>query len=275
LATDFESVFESRFQYAIQGLAGVKIRADHERAGRSAEGKRGEGVFRIGDPAVRRRNLLRVDVPKLTDQGEESVSSISQIRIRARLAKPPEYVLVKFPRYEREFFLGYANFILGLILSQEIREMLSILVSSEGIRSDRSIDLRVMIFPAKQLRQQPSRILYGSYSHSLAQISLYPLKISKDRIRREGTELFATHLNDLSIAQRKLIGEIATAAISTLIHEVLHVKFQQRSFARYVEEGMVQRLEKTYMRQWADKLDVVLKSQFQSSGSYVPETVGR
>ncbi len=203
------------------------------------------------------------------------MSSVSQVRIRARLAKPPEYVLVKFARYERDFFLGYANFILALILSQEIRELLSNLVSAEGIRSDRSIDLRVMIFPAKQLRRQPSRILYGSYSHSLAQISLYPLRISKDRIRREGTALFASHLNDLSIAQRKLIGEIASAAISTLIHEVLHVKFQQRSLARYVEEGMVQRLERTYMRQWADKLDVVLKSQFQSSGSYVPETIGR
>src|SRR2546426_12737252 len=169
------------------------------------------------------------------------MSSVSQIRIRARLAKPPEYVLAKFPRYEREFFHGYAKFTLGLILSQEIREMLSVLVSSEGIRSDRSVDLRVMIFPAKQLRRQPSRILYGSYSHSLAQISLYPLRISKDRIRREGAELFAVHL-DLSIAQRKLIGEIATAAISTLIHEVLHVKFQQRILARYVEEGMVRRL---------------------------------
>jgi NurA-like 5'-3' nuclease len=192
------------------------------------------------------------------------MSSLSQVRIRARLAKPPDYVLVKFPRYELEFFQGYANFILRLILSSDIRELLSTLVSAEGIRSDRAIDLRVMIFPAKQLRRQPSRILYGSYSHTLAQISLYPLRISKDRIRREGTELFTSSLKRLSIAQRKLVGEIATAAISTLIHEVLHVKFQQRSLARYVEEGMVQRLEKIYMRQWADQLDGILRSQFSS-----------
>ena len=192
------------------------------------------------------------------------MSSVSQIRIRARLAKPPDYVLAKFPRYEKEFFHTYANFILKLILSSDIRELLSALVSAEGIRSDRSIDLRVMIFPARQLRRQPSRVLYGTYSHSLAQISLYPLRISKDRIRREGTDLFRSTLNQLSIAQRKLIGEIATAAISTLIHEALHVKFQQRSLARYVEEGMVQRLEKTYMRQWADKLDGVLRTQFSA-----------
>ena len=192
------------------------------------------------------------------------MSSVSQIRIRARLAKPPDYVCAKFPRYEKEFFHAYANFILKLILSSDIRELLSTLVSAEGIRSDRSVDLRVMIFPAKQLRRQPSRILYGSYSHTLAQISLYPLRISKDRIRREGSELFAYSLSQLSLGQRKLIGEIATAAISTLIHEVLHVKFQQRSLARYVEEGMVQRLERTYMRQWADKLDGVLRSQFSS-----------
>jgi len=192
------------------------------------------------------------------------MSSVSQIRIRARLANPPDYVLIKFPRYEREFFDGYAKFILGLILSREIRELLSTLVSAEGIRSDRSIDLRVMIFPAKLLRRQPSRILYGSYSHSLAQISLYPLRISRDRIRREGPELFRNSLDELSVGQRKLISEIAAAAVSTLIHEVLHVKFQQRSLARYIEEGMVQRLEKTYMRQWANKLDGVLRSQFLS-----------
>ena len=183
--------------------------------------------------------------------------------------------MAKFPRYEKEFFHAYANFILKLILSSDIRELLSALVSAEGIRSDRSIDLRVMIFPAKQLRRQPSRILYGSYSHTLAQISLYPLRINKDRIRREGTDLFRSILNQLSIAQRKLIVEIATAAISTLIHEVLHIKFQQRSLARYVEEGMVQRLEKTYMRQWATKLDEVLRFQFQSSGLRVPETIVR
>src|SRR5260370_11208304 len=198
------------------------------------------------------------------------MSSVSQIRIRAGLAKPPDYVLAKFPSYEKDFFHAYANFILKLILSSDIRELLSALVSAEGIRSDRSIDLRVMIFPAKQLRRQPSRILYGSYSHTLAQISLYPLRISKDRIRREGTDLFRSTLNQLSIAQRKLIGEIATAAISTLIHEVLHVKFQQRSLARYVEEVMVQRLEKTYMQQWADKLDGVLRSQFSSSINNIP-----
>ena len=190
------------------------------------------------------------------------MSSISQVRIRARLAKPPDYILAKFPKYATEFFLEYAQFILRLILSAEIREMLSVLVSAEGIRSDRPVDLRVMIYPARQLRGKPSRVLYGSYSHTLAQISLYPLRISRDRIHREGAALFSSGLDDLTISQKKLIGEMSSAAISTLIHEVLHVKFQQRGLSRYVEEGMVQRLEKTYMRQWASRLNEVIVSQF-------------
>ena len=161
--------------------------------------------------------------------------------------------------------MEYANFILRLILSAEIREMLSLLVSAVGIRSDRLVDLRVMIFPARQLRGKPSRILYGSYSHTLAQISLYPLRVSRDRIHREGAELFSSRLDELSINQKKFIGEISAAAISTLIHEVLHVKFQQRGLSRYVEEGMVQRLEKTYMRQWASRLNGVIGSQFSST----------
>ena len=192
------------------------------------------------------------------------MSSITQVKIRARLAKPPDYVLAKFPRYATDFFMEYAKFILRLILSVEIREMLSVLVSSEGIRSDRLVDLRVMIFPARQLRGKPSRILYGSYSHTLAQISLYPLRISRDRIHKEGAAMFSSRLDELSISQKKFIGEISTAAISTLIHEVLHVKFQQRGLSRYVEEGMVQRLEKSYMREWADRLNEVIGSQFSS-----------
>ena len=192
------------------------------------------------------------------------MSSISQVHIRARLAKPPDYVLAKFPKYATMFFTEYAKFILRLILSAEIREMLSVLVSAEGIRSDRLVDLRVMIFPARQLRKT-SRILYGSYSHTLAQISLYPLRISRDRIHREGSVLFSSRLDELSISQKKLIGEVSTAAFSTLIHEILHVKFQQRGLSRYVEEGMVQRLEKTYMRQWASRLNEVIGSQFSSA----------
>ena len=193
------------------------------------------------------------------------MSSISQVQIRARLAKPPDYVLAKFPRYATVFFMEYAKFILRLILSNEIREMLSVLVSSEGVRTNRLVDLRVMIFPARQLRGKPSRILYGSYSHTLAQISLYPLRINRDRIHKEGAGLFSSRLDELSTSQKKLIGEISTAAISTLIHEVLHVKFQQRGFSRYVEEGMVQRLEKTYMREWASKLNDAIGLQFSTT----------
>lgn len=193
------------------------------------------------------------------------MSSVSQVQISARLAKPPDYVLAKFPRYATVFFMEYAKFILRLILSNEIREMLSVLVASEGIRSDRLVDLRVMIFPARQLRGRPSRVLYGSYSHTLAQISLYPLRISRDRIHKEGALLFSSKFDELSTGQKKLIGEISTAAISTLIHEVLHVKFQQRGLSRYVEEGMVQRLEKTYMRQWSSRLSDVVGSQFSTA----------
>lgn len=193
------------------------------------------------------------------------MSSISQVQIRARLAKPPDYVLAKFPRYATMFFSEYAKFILRLILSTEIREMLSVLVSAEGIRSDRLVDLRVMIFPARQLRGKQSRILYGSYSQTLAQISLYPLRISRDRIHREGAELFSSRLDELSMSQKKLVGEVSTAAISTVIHEILHVKFQQRGLSRYVEEGMVQRLEKTYMRQWTNRLNEVIGLQFSAA----------
>jgi hypothetical protein len=45
---------------------------------------------------------------------------------------------------------------------------------------------------------------------------------------------------------------MSESAVSTLIHEILHVKFQQRSMSRYGEEALVRRLEREFMQGWED-----------------------
>ena len=37
-----------------------------------------------------------------------------------------------------------------------------------------------------------------------------------------------------------------------MIHEILHVKFQQRSMSRYGEEALVQKLEREFMQGWEE-----------------------
>ena len=170
------------------------------------------------------------------------------------MANPPEDLVAKYTRKEREFFFGYANFVLRLFNSREVGERLRHLMEIENIQISKAIDLRVMVFPARPLRGRPRNVLHGSYNHDTAQISIYPLKVKRDWVRTEGVSLFRTPLGQLSWTQRKLIREVVLSAVSTLIHEVLHVKFETRGYSRYAEEAIVRKLEKKYAHEWIENL---------------------
>jgi hypothetical protein len=179
---------------------------------------------------------------------------LGAIEIITRLANPPEDLVSKYPRKQREFFFDYSRYVLRLIDSQWVREKLGKLVELENIHVNKTIDLRVMVFPARPLRGRPRSILHGSYNQESAQISLYPLKLSGEWIRREGFSMFKTPVQDLSPTQRKIFQEASLSAISTLIHEVLHVKFETRTLSRYVEEAIVRKLERQYAQEWLETL---------------------
>ena len=64
--------------------------------------------------------------------------------------------------------------------------------------------------------------------------------------------MFRAGSDNLSHRKLKLLYEISESAISTMIHEILHVKFQQREMSRYGEEALVQKLERQFMQEWED-----------------------
>src|SRR6266446_8298533 len=169
-----------------------------------------------------------------------------------RTTNPPPALLAKYTPKEKAFYYDYASFVVRLIQNQEVTDRIHHVVSSEQIVADRHVDIRVMVFPARTFRGRQNRILHGSYSESASQISLYPLRIPKEWIRSEGLDLF--HVGAESISQRKLrlLSEISESAVSTMIHEILHVKFQQRSMSRYGEEALVQKLEREFMQGWEE-----------------------
>ncbi len=170
------------------------------------------------------------------------------------MANPPEDLVAKYARKEREFFFGYADFVLRLFNSPEVNERLRHLMEIENIQIRKPIDLRVMVFPARPLRGRPRNVLHGSYNHDTAQISVYPVKVKKDWVRTEGVSLFKTPLDQLSWTQRKMLRDILLSAVSTLIHEVLHVKFDTRGYSRYAEEAIVRKLERKYAQEWIENL---------------------
>ncbi len=180
------------------------------------------------------------------------------LEISARMANPPEDLVAKYTRKEREFFFGYANFVLRLLNSPEVDERLRHLVEVENIQISKAIDLRVMVFPARPFRGRPRNVLHGSYNNDTAQISIYPLKVKRDWVRTEGASLFKSPPDQLSWTQRKMLRDILLSALATLIHEVLHVKFEERNYSRYAEEAIVRKLERKYAQEWIQSLPEIL-----------------
>ncbi len=143
-----------------------------------------------------------------------------------------------------------------LLQDENVAGRIHQVLSAEKIVIDKPVDVRVMVFPARTFRGRQNRILHGSYNETASQISLYPLRISREWIREEGTNLFRSEPDSLSQRKLRVLYEISESAVSTMIHEILHVKFQQRGMSRYGEEALVRKLERQFMQEWADWIKI-------------------
>ena len=184
--------------------------------------------------------------------------------VEARIANPPESLLAKHTKKEQSFFYDYAAFVQRLLNSDQVKDRLRGLIQTESIDPGRAIDLRIMVFPARPLTGRPRNILHGSFNQDNSQISLYPLKLPRDWVRREGYGMFKTAVTDLSASQQKALREVLVSAITTLIHEILHVKFENRQYSRYAEEAIVRKLERKYAEEWFQSLSLDYPSLLSS-----------
>ncbi|TMI48877.1 hypothetical protein E6H17_02420 [Candidatus Bathyarchaeota archaeon] len=172
--------------------------------------------------------------------------------IDVRIANPPAALLAKYTQKEKAFFYDYAHFVVRLLQDENVTDRIHQVISAERIVTEKPVDIRVMVFPARTFRGRQNRILHGTYSESASQISLYPLRIPKEWVRQEGLDLFRGGSDNLSQRKLRLLYEISESAVSTMIHEILHVKFQQREMSRYGEEALVQKLERQFMQGWEE-----------------------
>ena len=186
--------------------------------------------------------------------GESRASTFGNLEISARIATPPESLIAKYTRKEKDFFYNYAEFVLRSVTSPQVKEQLIRLIERERFIVNKTIDLRIMVFPDRPLVGRPRNILHGSYNHDSAQISLYPLKLPREWLRSEGLSLFKTIPRELSRSQSRVLSQIFESALSTLIHEVLHVKFEGRNLPPYEEEAIVRKLENKYAQEWFESL---------------------
>ncbi len=167
-----------------------------------------------------------------------------------RIANPPPALLAKYTGREKSFFYDYASFVVKIIQDSMIADKVRDILAVEAVHIEKAVDVRVMVFPARPLRGRANRMLHGSYNHSASQISLYPIRLTRDWIRHEGIDIFKVSYQTMSERKKKLLYEISKTVIATLLHELLHVKFERRGLASYVEEPLVRKLENQYMQGW-------------------------
>lgn len=176
-----------------------------------------------------------------------------------RIANPPPALLAKYTGKEKSFFYEYAGFVVKVIQHSMVADKLRGILETEAVHIEKPVDLRVMVFPARPLRGRANRMLHGSYNHSASQISLYPIRLPRDWIRQDGVDIFKLSYQTLTERKKKLLYEISKTAIATLLHELLHVKFERRGLASYVEEPLVRKLENQYMQGWETTISAAVQ----------------
>ncbi len=176
-----------------------------------------------------------------------------------RIANPPPALLAKYTGKEKSFFYDYAGFVVKVIQHSMVADKLRGILETEAVHIEKPVDLRVMVFPARPLRGRANRILHGSYNNSASQISLYPIRLPRVWIRQDGVDIFKLSYQTLTERKKKLLYEISKTAIATLLHELLHVKFERRGLASYVEEPLVRKLENQYMQGWETTISAAVQ----------------
>ncbi len=149
-----------------------------------------------------------------------------------RIANPPPALLAKYTGKEKSFFYDYAGFVVKVIQDSMVADRLRGILEIEAVQIEKPV---------------------------ASQISLYPIRLPRDWIRHEGSDMFKLSYQTLTELKKRLLHEISKTAIATLLHELLHVKFEGRGLASYVEEPLVRKLESQYMQGWETTLLAALQ----------------
>src|SRR2546429_633014 len=118
------------------------------------------------------------------------------------------------------------------------------------------IDVRIANPPPALLKKYTLKEKAFFYDYASFVVRLIRNEEVTDRIRGEGIDLFRAGCEGLSQRKLRLLYEMSEIAVSTMIHEILHVKFQRRSMSRYGEEALVQELERQFMQGWEEWIRV-------------------
>jgi len=140
-----------------------------------------------------------------------------------RIADPPESLIKEFPEKHAEFYFKYAKVVAETLRWPSFQSFLDWVIKKENINKNGVKDIRVIVFPSKN---EKGKRLAGRCSKR-GQISIYP----------KGIKAILRLL--VKNKKEKLGFYLKKRAMSTLIHELLHIKYLD-------DEERVRELTKNY-----------------------------
>jgi hypothetical protein len=126
-----------------------------------------------------------------------------------RIASPSPNMINKLPKKYVEFYFQYANVITETLRWSSFQGFLNWMIKEENINQNRVADIQVVIFPFKK---KEGKGLAGRCSKN-GQIKIYP----------RGIEFLNRLL--MKTKEEELDLYVKARAMSTLIHELLHIKY--------------------------------------------------
>lgn len=147
-----------------------------------------------------------------------------QESVLIRILHPPESLIKKFSEKHAEFYFEYAKVVAETLRWPLFQRFLDWVIGEENVNKNEVRDIRVIVFPSKNKR---GKRLAGRCSKR-GRISVYPKGI------RSLLRLFMKN------EKEKLDFYLKKRAISTVIHELLHIKYLS-------DEKRVRELTKNYL----------------------------
>lgn len=147
-----------------------------------------------------------------------------QESVLIRIARPPQSLIKKFSEKYVEFYFEYAEVVAETLRWPLFQRLLDRVIREENINKNEVRDIRVIVFPSKNKR---GKGLAGRCSKR-GRISVYPKEI------RSLLRLLMRNKRE------KLDFYLKKRAISTVVHELLHIKYLG-------DEKRVRELTKNYL----------------------------
>ena len=140
-----------------------------------------------------------------------------------RVANPPQTLVKEFPEDLQKFYFRLANITYRFLSLPITQKFLLFIIDKEKIEREGIKDVRIMVFPSKDVNQFYK--LAGRYNEIKKQISIYPPIFDFSPQTKKLPSWFFEIFEGKTKEDEEILRFLYIEILQTIIHEILHVKY--------------------------------------------------